>query len=120
MLDADPDFVAVREARERERQARFAAERKASEPLLKELASVGRNVKSIWDLVNISDPYPTALPVLMTHLEQGEYPSWVMGGIGRALAVKLAVKHWDRLMASYRNATDEGHTRERRSRWLPA
>jgi len=31
-----------------------------------------------------------------------------MEGIGRALAVKPAVNYWDRLVASYRNATDEG------------
>lgn len=31
-----------------------------------------------------------------------------MHGIGRALAVRPAAEYWDRMIASYRKATDEG------------
>ena len=53
------------------------------------------------DLVNTSEPYPAALPVLMEHLERGGYPDRVMDSLGRALAVKPAVAYWDRLKALY-------------------
>ena len=107
-LEANPVRVAARAEFERAAQTRVAAERAASSSILKDLADVGLHLSSIWELVNTSEPYPEALPILMAHLEQGGYPSRVMEGIGRALAVKPAVKYWDRLVASYRNATDEG------------
>jgi hypothetical protein len=43
------------------------------------------------DLVNTSAPNPSALPVLMEHLERGGYPERVMESLGRTLAVKPSV-----------------------------
>jgi hypothetical protein len=107
-LEADPAYVAVRDAREREREARLEGERRASAPLLSDLAAIGFTVESVWDLLSDSRPYTQALPVLLEHLERGGYPPRVMEAIGRALAVKPAVRYWDRLMAAYERAEDEG------------
>jgi hypothetical protein len=81
-LEADPVRVAARAEFERAAQTRVAAERAASSSILKDLADVGLHLSSIWELVNTSEPYPEALPILMVHLEQGGYPSRVMEGIG--------------------------------------
>lgn len=56
---------------------------------MRTLRSAGVQVESVWDLVNTSDPYPAALPVLMDHLERGGYPE---GEAVRASATTLAVK----------------------------
>jgi hypothetical protein len=80
----------------------------AERPLLRDLASVGEAVDSVWDLVNTSRPYPTALPVLIDHFARGGYPSRLMEGIGRALAVKPSVTWWDQLVEHYLNARSTG------------
>ena len=73
-----------------------------------DLRVVGVQVDSVWDLVNTSDPYPAALPVLLEHLERGGYPERVMDSLGRALAVKSSVAFWDRLKDRWLEARDSG------------
>jgi hypothetical protein len=99
-LKADPDWVSCREAGERHSQQVRAESRAAQAPLLEELESVGVHVSDVWDLVNTSEPYPDALPVLLKHL-QLPYPSRVQEGIARALAVPPAAFGWPILMQRY-------------------
>lgn len=59
-------------------------------PLVDDLRSVGVKVFSVWDLVNTSKSYVTAIPVLIKHLRK-QYYSKNKEGIVRALAVKEAI-----------------------------
>jgi hypothetical protein len=64
------DFVARREAQEKELAERAARLRAEEEPLLADLrAVIGWKVESVWDLVNTSAKYTEAIPVLLKHLE---------------------------------------------------
>jgi hypothetical protein len=103
-LESNPEWVRDRDAREAERQERARRLREAEQPIVADLRAVGVLVDSLWDLVNTSDPYPAALPVLMEHLERGGYPDRVMEGLGRALAVKPSVAFWDQLKACWLDA----------------
>ncbi|NDL56995.1 hypothetical protein [Phytoactinopolyspora mesophila] len=85
-LESDPEWVARRDERDREFAERTARLRAAEEPLVDDLQRVGLFVESVWDLVNTSEPYPEALPILFKHLER-PYPDAVREGIARALAV---------------------------------
>jgi hypothetical protein len=107
-LESNPDWVRDRDAREAERQERARRLREAEQPVVADLRSAGVQVDSVWDLVNTSEPYPAALPVLMEHLERGGYPERVMESLGRALAVKPSVMFWERLKARWLNARDSG------------
>ena len=89
-------------------QRRAGALRVAEQPIVRNLRLVGVQVDSVWDLVNTSEPYPTALPVLIEHLERGGYPDRVMESLGRALAVKPSVAYWDRLKARYLTPRNPG------------
>lgn len=100
-LAQDRDFPERKEAREAELQERVESLRRAERPIVADLRGAGVEVSSVWDLVNTSEPYPRALPVLMDHLERGDYPDRVMESLGRALAVKPSVEYWDRLKAHY-------------------
>ena len=81
----------------------------AQKALVSDLQKVGAPVRdSVYDLVNTSEPYPEALPVLMEHLERGGYPARIMEGIGRALSVRDSVVYWDRLIERYLNPRCEG------------
>ena len=106
-LNADPEFVAKRAREEEERQKRAAEWRRAEAPLVGELRAAGYAVESAWDLVNTTAPYPTALPILLDHLQR-PYPAAVREGIARALAVRGASFGWDVLTRLYRN---EGEVR---------
>ena len=106
-LNADPEFVAKRAREEEERQKRAAEWRRAEAPLVEELRAAGYAVESAWDLVNTTAPYPTALPILLDHLQR-PYPAAVREGIARALAVRGASFGWDVLTRLYRN---EGEVR---------
>lgn len=100
-LAQDRDFQEQKAAREAELRERVAGLREAEQPIVADLRHVGTDVSSVWDLVNTSEPYPDALPVLLAHLERGGYPERVMESLGRALAVKPSVAYWDRLKARY-------------------
>lgn len=57
--------------------------------LTNELAGIGINIVTIWDLVNSKSKYPKAIPILMKHL-QLDYSDKVKEGIIRALTVTEA------------------------------
>jgi hypothetical protein len=107
-LRTDPDYRAQVEAAEAERSERVRVLREAERPIVADLIRAGVSVDSVWDLVNTSDPYPIALPILLEHLERGGYPERVMESLGRALAVKPSVAWWDRLRALYLAARSPG------------
>lgn len=108
LLANDPAYRAQVEAVEAQRRERLEMLREAERPIVRALNAVGVEVASVWDLVNTSDPYPDALPVLLDHLEKGGYPDRVMESLGRALAVKPAVAWWDRLKALYLASRNDG------------
>src|SRR5579862_9321221 len=88
-LEADPEWVARRDARERDRLEREERSRREQSTLLAELAATGISVADVWDLVNTAQPYPQALPVLLAHLSK-PYSAGVLDGIARALAIRRA------------------------------
>lgn len=100
-LANDPNYQAVIAERDRQLCRSAARWRSGEGPLVEDLTLAGIQVESVWDLVNTDGPYPDALPILINHLETGNYPDRVMEGIGRALAVKPAVMFWGRLKAAY-------------------
>jgi hypothetical protein len=108
MLRNDPEYRAKVEAAEADRQERARVLRDAEQPIVADLRAAGLQVDSVWDLVNTSEPYPAALPVLIEHLERGGYPERVMESLGRALAVKPSVRLWERLKARWLDARDPG------------
>jgi len=79
-------------------------------PLLRDLSRVGIEVESVWDLVNSSEQYAAAIPVLLEHLRR-PYSSKILAGIARAVAVPEARDAWDDLVSLYRNEMDE-HLKE--------
>jgi hypothetical protein len=92
-LQSDPEWVRENARREAEIKARIEqAEREMDpeeKPLLADLASVGIQVESVWDLVNAKWDYPAAIPILAAHLQQVRHPR-VREGIARALTVPEA------------------------------
>ena len=100
-LEKDQEYQRKKAAFDAEVQERATVLRTAEQPIVADLRAVGVEIDSVWDLVNTTEPYPAALPVLMEHLEGGGYPDRVMESLGRALAVKPSVVFWDRLKARY-------------------
>jgi len=93
-------LVEKKRLQKEERQKRVAVWRRAEVPLIEALRFVGWEVGSAWDLVNTSEPYPEALPVLLEHLQR-PYPDRVREGIARSLAVRDAKFAWDVLKKLY-------------------
>ncbi|MBC7978625.1 MAG: hypothetical protein H7138_26870 [Myxococcales bacterium] len=105
-LEADPTWVADRDALEAAREKQAAEWRAAEAPLLADLLAAGYHASSVWDLVNTSIPYPAALPVLLEHLQR-PYPTPVREGMARALAVPEAKFGWDVLRQLFREEKEE-------------
>jgi hypothetical protein len=116
-LEADPQWVRQRDAAEARREARVRKEREASEPIVADLRLAGFEVNSVWDLGNRGDPYPQALPILLSHLQRGGYPDSVMESLGSLLAVKQAAFAWDVLRDLYLRARGQARWRAWRQRW---
>ena len=88
-LEADPEWVAKRDARDSryaERESRIRAEQK---PILDDLAEVGITVSSVYDLVGKQAAPAASFPVLLKHLACA-YPSVIREGIIRALGLPAA------------------------------
>jgi len=100
-LERNPEFVAHRAEQERRRQQIEDALRELEAPLVEALGQVGEHVKSVWDLVNTSRPYPLAIDVLLEHLQR-PYPEQILEGIARALAVPESRRIWPDLVGLYR------------------
>jgi len=107
-LQNDTEYQQKTRAAEERRRERVRELRRAELPIVEDLRAAGVRVDSVWDLVNTSEPYPAALPVLIQHLERGGYPPRVMEGIGRALAVTPSEVYWDRLKRRWLEARDIG------------
>lgn len=104
-LNEDPAFVAGRARREEERQRRESDMRLAEAPLVEELRKVGITLASVWDLVNSTKDYTKGLPILLDNLQR-PYPSSVLEGIARALAVPEARIGWPVMIRLYKNEQD--------------
>ena len=104
-LNASPEFIAKRSREEEERQKRAADWRQAEAPLVEDLLAAGFAVESAWALVNTTVPYPTALPILLDHLQR-PYPAAVREGIARALALPEAKFAWGELTRLYRSENE--------------
>jgi hypothetical protein len=108
-LEADPAWVAAREAEDRQVELDETTSREQQAPLLADLAAVAVGVADVWDLVNTSEAYPTAIPVLLEHLH-GDYEEGILEGMARALAATDAAPFWDEVMELFR-ASDPDHVR---------
>lgn len=109
-LRADPAMRAAMERTEAALRQRQAALRVAQEPLLSDLRHVGINVDSVW-LLYKQRPYPSAIPVLLEHLER-PYLREIRDGIARALAVPEASWAWASLqMLLYREPAGPRHVK---------
>lgn len=97
------EFVARREAQDKELAERSARLRVEQAPLLADLGAVGLKVESVWDLVNTSAHYAEAVPVLLKHLLL-PYSDRTREGIARSLAVPEARGAWSTLVEEYRKA----------------
>jgi hypothetical protein len=93
----------INEERKRQRAERSTRLRAEEQPILADLETIGLKVTSVWDLVNTSNRYPGAIPILLKHLTQ-EYSDRTKEGIARALAVPDAKDAWSVLVEEYRKA----------------
>src|SRR5690349_4366161 len=107
-LAADPEYQRRLAERDAEVAIRLAYLSQAEQPIVEDLRSAGVGAGSVWDLVNTSEAYPAALPVLLRHLEKGGYPENVMESLGRAMAVRPAAFAWDTLRELFLQATTRG------------
>jgi len=88
-LEADPEWVARRDAREQERQRRIEEYDRVAAPLKAELAKAGFEVESVADLYNKPFDYREAIPILLEWLPRIENRD-VKESVVRALTVKWA------------------------------
>lgn len=103
-LQADPEFIAQKKERDKvfaERTAKFRAEQ---EPLLAELRSAGLSIQDVSDLINTSDRYESAIPILLKHLLL-PYSDVTRETIARSLAVPDARYAWPIFVAEFKKVT---------------
>ena len=87
ILEADPEWCARRDERERKRQKRSDEIGENERPLVEALNAAGCHVTSVWDLVNRDKKdYDDVVPILGEHLERDYWPE-ILEGIARAMAV---------------------------------
>ena len=105
-LEADPEHQARkrdREAAEREEQRTLA---EAEKPILADLAAIGVETDSVWNLYRDPEAREKSVSVLLDHVDR-DYPDKVVLGIGGALADKSARASWDRIKQIYLSTDSE-------------
>lgn len=88
-MQQDPEWVRLdteREAVRRDFESFLADDER---PVVDALRAAGSAISSVWDLVNTTESYPSAIPVLLSHLS-GAYHLRTKQGITRALTVREA------------------------------
>ena len=101
-LQVDPEFMRRRAEQEKALAEREAQLRVVEAPLLKDLARVGFDVKSVWFLNNNRPEFRKAIPVLLDHLKR-PYPDIIRAGIAQRLAVRATRKMgWRILVEEFR------------------
>jgi len=95
----------INKAREQDRVERVARMRAEQTLLLAELQATGLKIQSVSDLINTSERYERAIPVLLKHLAIA-YSDVTKETIARALAVpeREVRKAWPILVDEYRKA----------------
>ena len=89
LFNSCPEWVAQNAARESNRQAAELRFRAEEGPIIADLAKVGFEVGSVWDLVNTNKSYSAAIRTLLDHLHR-PYHERIRNGIIRALTVREA------------------------------
>ena len=110
-LERDPEYrkrQADLEADDREQAERLA---EAEKPLLADLAAIGIETDSAWNLYQQPEVLPEAIPVLLAHLER-DHPDKVLEGIANALNDRSARDWWTQIKTIYL-ATSNATVRDR-------
>jgi hypothetical protein len=84
-LESNPEYGAMRRAREAAQKADEEALRVAELPVLRDLAAAGVGVDRVWDLLSEQRFIPALYPVLLKHIV-GKYPAVLREGMARVLA----------------------------------
>lgn len=102
-LASDDEYMKARKAKDEELEKRNAEWAAAEVPLVGALRAAGLDVFSVWDLVNTTESYPEAIPILFEHLHR-PYPERIVEGILRALAVPESRSRWNELRNYFETA----------------
>jgi hypothetical protein len=97
-LEADPEWVAQKAARDADREAEEKRYREEEKGLVADLNAVGVHVSGTGELIKRSEPYPLAVPVLLRHLRLS-YSDNIRDMIARCLAIPDAAPIHDQLVA---------------------
>ncbi|RYZ75725.1 MAG: hypothetical protein EOP06_32050 [Proteobacteria bacterium] len=89
-LHADPEWVARDAARQAKRDVAELRFREEEKPIIDDLAKVGIEVQSVWDLVNTNAHYEAAIEILLDHLKRS-YHARIRNGLIRAITTKDAL-----------------------------
>lgn len=99
-LGKNSRHLAIVAEKQRAIEMRMAEVCKEQEQLVEDLAAVGVQVKSAWELLSDKAAYPAALPVLLAHLAR-PYSSASKESIVRALNVPESAPYWSVLLSIY-------------------
>lgn len=103
-LRTDPKYRRAVEGEAADRTERITQMRAAEKPVLDELASLGIELDTVWDLYKVPEMRQRAVPVLLKHVVL-DYPDMVLSGIGQGLGYVSVRPWWAELKALYLPAT---------------
>jgi hypothetical protein len=109
-LQTDPAWLSARRERSQLLTGVQLPLSDSEKQLVADLRRCGVRVKSVWDLQSSPEPYPQAIPILLTHL-QHPYVDRLREGIARALAVRDSRSVWDLLVQLYREEPADSGTK---------
>jgi hypothetical protein len=119
-LEADPDRLSQRVARDQSKCEIVARYRSAARPIIEELASIGFVVDSEWDFVTTPERYDAALSVLMNHFHR-DYPGFVREGLARSFGRPWARNMaWDQILAAYLSEPNKARIAPPGDSWAPS
>jgi hypothetical protein len=109
-LNRDPNFVTSQKLRDEENIRVLATLKDEQRHLISDLQSVGVLVNTVWDLVNTSKQYPSAIPILAKHLGM-PYSRRTKEGIARALTVEYGgSESFGALVEEFKKQNDSSET----------
>jgi hypothetical protein len=109
-LKNDTNYQLEFEKREQERKREWAMLEAEYSEFAKDCFDTGYCLKTAWDLIEIADPYPALIPVLIKHLHKENHSAKFREGIARALAVYDSASYFNEIFSIYSETRNEPET----------
>lgn len=111
-LKNDEKYISIVEEKERKIKKEIDLLDNEYKEFAQDCKNVGYILTTAWDLIDIKEPYPRLIPVLLKYLEEENHSPKFREGIARAMAVSDSSPYFFKILKLYhQSGNDSGNVK---------